>query len=296
MSKLFLLNKSDGIVKTVSELPEKTLSICRFKDLDCWFFLTTGEDSRIFTIDSGGDIEEWLETPELANGYGLCCSSDLIFSSTPEGDVFRYDAYSKKMTKVVGSKGKRTVSHQVRGFQPQEGNALSYDDARDVLYMAFPKTKSVGTIDGGSSMIIELGSQQDEFSYGSKSTSCSFGCPMSAVATKSGKIIVSDKNYHVIWVFKSEDISHSLIGIYGKPMKAGDRDGPLSKSMFSSPTSMVECSNKVLLIDGNNKKIKSIDTDLMTSVAIYESNNKVLGLTTDSYGTPYWIEGREDAN
>lgn len=292
MRESFLFRHSNGQKKEILRLPGTVRFIGYFEQEDCWFYLSD-EASSIFRTDTSGNTEEWLETPELKNPYGFCCTKNFIFAMNCEGEVFGYHINSKGMHRTVGNRARFDILKTMRKDSPAFRMPFSYDQKRDFLLAVFPKTKCIGSIDGMSSFSVEFGGKHNEFSIGTHSDSCGFVNPFSIAVTKSGKAVVADKGSHTIWLFAVSSpikTNHRLIGVYGKPMTDGSLDGSLSVALFSSPSMLLACENDVFLVDGSGLKLRKIDTEKMTVVSITEASSEIICLTTDIHKNPCWIE------
>ncbi len=292
MGVSILFRYSKGEREEILRIPADIRFIGYFEQEDCWFYLTE-EGTSIFRFDSSGNVEEWLETPELKNPYGFCCTKQFIFAMNCDGEVFGYHIVSRGMHRTVGNKARLNILKTMRRDCPRFCMPFSYDQKRDFLFAVFPKTRCIGSIDGMSSFSVEFGGKHNEFSVGSYSDSCGFVNPFSIATTKNGKAIVADKGSHTIWAFtisNATKTNHKLIGVYGKPMKDGQNDGALSIASFSSPSMLFGGENDVFLVDGSGRKLRKIDADKMTVTSLTEVSSEIICLTTDIHKNPCWIE------
>jgi hypothetical protein len=292
MPKTILIRQSNSGREELAELPPSISHICYFLPNDCWF--ATGSDGTMFKIDNHGKVEEWITSKYIKDAYGICCNNSSVFVVNSLGEAFGFAANNGSYYRLIGTRGILEIRRRRCGYKDLYGNLVSYDAIRDLVYVAFPSAYCIGTIDGKSIVDIEFGNKTKGLGINSSSKYCSFAKPMSIASTRLGKIVITDSVGHVVWMFKTGEKDHSLVGVYGSPGLPGSNDGDLSSATFSYPCMAFSTTNKVYVAD-NRERIRMIDVETMRVSTVCSITNKIVALTTDRQQNICWIERPEDA-
>lgn len=290
MSDSILVRNLKGKRDVIGKLPGEVSHIAFSRLVDSWFFTKPGINA-IFKMDNTGEISNWLIETELSGIYGLCCGYNAVFVLNKNGEIYGFNVEDGIRYRPLGARGVRDINHRNRGGFPDGFNLLSYDINRDSIYLIFPKKGDICTIDGGSTLSLEFGSKDDEFSVASSSLDCGLIEPVSISSSKNGTILVADRSIHVVWAFKSSPRNHKLIGAYGTPYIEGSNDGSLLKASFSFPSSVLSLNDNAYVLDNSGRRIREINIKDLSCKTICETNSKALCLTSDYKNNVCWVEG-----
>jgi len=292
MPDSILVRKFKEDREVIATLPGKISFISYYRQYDCWFFSKSGE-STIFMLDGYGEVSEWLMREELTDICGLCCGINAVFVLNKKCELYGFDIDTKDRYSVIGLRGIFDIQNKIRDGFAEGVNYLCYDKDRDSLYIPFPKRGDVCAVTGGSTISVEFGSKNKEFSIGTLATACGINNPICASASKKGEISIADQKAHVVWLFKTDSKKssvHKLLGVYGSPNAEGSQDGELSKSSFSYPSYVFFIKNKLYVIDDSSKRIRALDLEQKSCETIYKTESEISCLTTDYNNNICWIE------